>query len=422
MGSLVSLLGGLSLVSGLYWWFTARAVWRTAARLPTIGALPNPTLPRWPKISLVVPARDEGQEIEAALRARLADGYPALEVIVVDDRSSDDTGAIADRIAASDPRVRVVHLDALPEGWLGKLHAMQRGVEAARGDYLLFSDADVHWQPGTLQRLICQCELQRLDHVAVLPEFWSSGLALDAAVAAFLRVLVLVGRPWLAADPASAAAFGVGAFNLVRRAAFERTGGFEWLRLEVADDVALGAMMKQHGGRSAVFLGRGRVGLHAYRTLAAFARSAEKAAVFFEFSAVRGALGAALVLALELGSLAALVAGEGLTRGLGALGVALALAASAGLARALGLRVAPALLVPLGALLCAWASGRAALLGARQGGLRWRSTFYPAALLREGRRFRFGGGPVDVGMPQGTWSEAHVPAAGELRAPARGRG
>jgi len=251
---------GLASSSLAYW---SGAAW-TALKLagvPEVEDLPLLTLPRWPKVSLIIPACNEAGTLAAALASRLADNYPALEIVVVNDRSTDATGAIADEAAARDPRVRVIHLDALPEGWLGKLHAMQRGAAIASGEYLLLSDADTHWQPGTLRRVIARCEAGRLDHLAVAPTFWSSGLVLDAATAALTRMLMMAGRPWSVPDPESRAAFGVGAFNLVRSSSFARTGGFEYLRLEVADDVAIAAMMKQHGGRSEVL--RGGVGISA---------------------------------------------------------------------------------------------------------------------------------------------------------------
>lgn len=87
---------------------------------------------RWPSPSVVIPACNEGATIEDALRSRLAQGYPELEVIVVEDRSTDATVSIVDRIAAEDPRLRALHIEELPRGWLGKLHALHRGAEAAR--------------------------------------------------------------------------------------------------------------------------------------------------------------------------------------------------------------------------------------------------------------------------------------------------
>ena len=86
------------------------------------------------------------------MASKLSDDYPDAEFILVDDRSVDKTPEIADRLAAHDDRIRVLHIRELPEGWLGKVHALQKGVEISRGEWILISDADVHFMPGTLRR------------------------------------------------------------------------------------------------------------------------------------------------------------------------------------------------------------------------------------------------------------------------------
>lgn len=378
---------GLGALSWTYW---AGAVWaasKLAAGVRAVDDLPLLALPRWPTLSIVIPACNEGATLGAALTARLADDYPGLEIIVVDDRSTDATGSVADEIAARDPRVRVVHLGSLPDGWLGKLHAMQRGCELATGEYLLLSDADTHWVPGTLRRIVARCEARALDHLAVFPTMWSSGLVLDAATATLTRMLMIVGRPWAVPDPRSSAALGVGAFNLVRRAGFARTGGFEWLRLEVADDVGLADMMKRSGGRSEVLRGGEFVGMHLYTSVHEYARSAEKSAVLFGFRAWPALLGAAASLVIECAPLLLVLLAGGVAWWLSATALLLAAAATTSMTRTCGQRLAPALLFPIGGAMTAWAMVRAGVLGRLQGGLRWRTTFYPAAQLLAGRRY-----------------------------------
>ena len=123
---------------------------RIRAALPPLRDLPPPARDAWPRVSIVVPARDEGLHVAAALASKRSCGYPSLEVIAIDDRSTDDTGALIDRAAAADPRVVAVHVTELPDGWLGKVHAMARGLERATGEWVLLSDADVHVEPGAL--------------------------------------------------------------------------------------------------------------------------------------------------------------------------------------------------------------------------------------------------------------------------------
>ncbi len=121
-------------------------LWRS---LDTVVArLPQPVA--WPRVSIIVPARDEEAKIDAAMRSKLAIDYPNLEIIAVDDRSQDATGVLLDRLAAVDSRLTVVHLDSIADGWLGKSHAMHVAANRATGDYLVFTDADVF-----LRRTFC---------------------------------------------------------------------------------------------------------------------------------------------------------------------------------------------------------------------------------------------------------------------------
>src|SRR5678816_2035205 len=129
------------------------------------GIVATPAVPRsppapaaWPRVSLIVPACNEETTLAAAMQAKLACDYADLEVVLVEDRSTDTTPRIADELAARDPRVRVIHLTQLPAGWLGRVHALDQGVRAATGEWLLFSDADVHLSPTVLSRIVASAE------------------------------------------------------------------------------------------------------------------------------------------------------------------------------------------------------------------------------------------------------------------------
>lgn len=249
--------------------------------VPPVSSLPAPPSEMaWPRLSIVVPARNE-PEIESALRSKLGCGYPELEIIALDDRSDDGTGARIDRIAAEDPRVRAVHLTTLPEGWLGKLHALHHGVALSSGSWVLLSDADVHIEPGALHTLIAHAERERLDMLAVIPKMRAVSLPVDAGVVSLLRMIFLSSRGWSSNDDRSRVAVGVGAFNLVRRENLLSTRAIEELRMEVADDIALAALIKQSGGRFQLLVGRGQVHIAFVDSFAAAARSAAKAGGMF---------------------------------------------------------------------------------------------------------------------------------------------
>ena len=344
----------------------------------------------WPTLSVVVPARDEAHTIDPAVASLLAQDYPNLQVVLVDDRSTDETGTVIDRLAAKDSRVAAVHVRELPDGWLGKVHALQRGVERASGDFVLFTDADIHFAPGVLRRAIAWSEAERLDHLAVLAEVTSPSIWVAACIAASSRGLIGLARPWEATDPRSAKAIGTGAFNLVRRSAFERTPGFEWLRLEVADDIGLGVMMKRWGGRPGLLIGRGQVRHETYATLFDAVRGLEKNgfAQGARFSAWRGS---ALVGLVVIGAFAPFAAflpvGLPWLPLLGAGTLAVFALAARILTRAFGAPLMSVLAsLPLGDLMMAYVFARATLLGVRRGGLVWRGTTYPTAQLRSGQR------------------------------------
>ena len=118
-----------------------------------IPALPAVKAPgALPSLSVIVPARNEATAIGPALASLLAQDYPGLEIVAVDDRSTDGTGDVLRALAAANPSLRVLRIDDLPSGWLGKNHALWRGAQRSTGTWLLFTDADVVFAPGTLRR------------------------------------------------------------------------------------------------------------------------------------------------------------------------------------------------------------------------------------------------------------------------------
>lgn len=245
-------------------------------RLRQLADVEAPADPELPALSVIVGALDEAATIEPALRSLLAVDYPRLEVIAIDDRSTDGTGAILDRLAREDRRLRVIHVRELPAGWLGKVHALHVGARAATGEWLLFTDADVHFAPGALRRAVGHCRQERLDHLSVLPELHVRQSLLAALLLLAQGLFYATLPPWkLATSPR--VYVGLGAFNLVRSDAYRRAGGHEALRLEVLDDLMLGKRLKTFGGaRQGLLLGQGAVSLEWYPDAHAFMRGLEK--------------------------------------------------------------------------------------------------------------------------------------------------
>ena len=351
-----------------------------------------------PLVSIVVAARDEERGIEEAMGSLLAQRYPALEIVAVDDRSTDLTGAILDRLAtaaatelpagdrAARPALRVIHVRELPPGWLGKNHALSVGAAAARGQWLLFTDADVVMHAEAVARTMGFVDRRGCDHLALFPDMRMLGLLLQAFVVSFLVWFTGWIRPWRVRDPGSRWFIGVGAFNLVRTSAYARAGGHAPIRLRPDDDLKLGKILKRSGARQEAGLGHGLIEVEWYRSIGETIRGLEKNA----FSAVEYhiplMLGAALLyLIVGLGPLAALVFGSGPLRLFGALAVAFQLFLQARMAREARVTVRTAPLYPLMALLFTWIIVRTLALNLSRGGIVWRGTFYPLEELRRNR-------------------------------------
>lgn len=360
---------------------------RVVRALPVVADLPAPVRDEWPRVSMIVPARNEGLHVEAALASKLSCGYPSLEVVAIDDRSDDDTGPIIDRAAATDPRVVAVHITELPEGWLGKVHAMARGLERVTGEWVLISDADVHVEPGALERIVAWAEAEKVDLVAVFPKMQPVGPLVDSALGAMTRVLPLSGRAWRANDDASSIGVGVGAFTLVRRALMVESGALEYARMEVADDVTIGAYLKQqHGARCRVLVGHGDVHLVFMESLGALARSSDKTGSLLGFTWWGPVIAGVVPFALDVAIPVAAMAAGGPARAVGAAALAVATATHMLLGRHFACPVRGSLLWPVGQVIMGALTLRSGLLAWKDQGIYWRRTFYSRAALEAGKR------------------------------------
>jgi hypothetical protein len=374
----------LAILSAIYWLAVAVAAVRLRRGVPLLSRLEPRAPARWPRVSVVIPACNEAATIEAAVRSRLGEGYPNAEYIVVDDRSTDGTGDIVDRLARDDARVVALHVRELPAGWLGKVHAMHVALQQATGDYVLFSDADVHHEPGTLQRVVAHCEEHRIDHAAAFPTVWSTSFLLDAVMTTLLRIIMVASRAWKVSDPRSRISIGGGVFNLVRRSALARVGGLGPLAMEVVDDAGLGQLLKWSGARSCVINARGFVGLAFYTSVRDVVLGMEKNAfaVLGRFDVARFLILLGALCTLELAPLAALAVAPMLAVPT----IVCAIVSQLAIARWIDRPLASAALLPVGIVVFAFGGIRSMILTLRRGGIAWRGTHYPLAALRAGRR------------------------------------
>ncbi|MDP9372738.1 MAG: glycosyltransferase, partial [Chloroflexota bacterium] len=206
---------------------------------------------RLPRLSIIVPARNEERSLESAVDSLLRQDYPALELVLVDDRSTDRTGQIIARLAAAHPDwIQAITVDRLPPGWLGKNHALWLGALRASGDWLLFADADIVFAPNCCRLALTYAAAAGIDHLTLFPRFTAPGYWLDAFVSFFVYTFVTYQRPYLVQDPRSGVGIGVGAFNLIRRAAYVTIGTHAAIALRPDDDTRLGRRVKLLGLRS----------------------------------------------------------------------------------------------------------------------------------------------------------------------------
>ena len=214
----------------------------------------------WPSVTVIVPAKDEAAAIGRSLRSLVDCDYPNLQVVAVDDRSTDATGRLMDDLAESPDshgRMRVVHVKQLPEGWLGKPHAMALAAEGVTSDWLLFTDGDVIFDSRAIRLAIRYAEQSRGDHMVLYPTLILRGVAEKMLIGFFQSLSALAGRPWKIADPKATKDYiGVGAFNLIRRPVYEALGGYAELRMEVLEDMRLGFRVKREGYAQRVAFGK----------------------------------------------------------------------------------------------------------------------------------------------------------------------
>jgi glycosyltransferase involved in cell wall biosynthesis len=201
-----------------------------------------------PMVSILVPAKDEAGQIENCLRSLCTQDYPNFEILVVDDRSSDDTAAIVTRCAQQDPRIRLLRIHELPAGWTGKTHALHQCQQQARGEWLFFVDADTQMHPSCLSKLLCDCVTHGAEMETLVPALVSDSYWVSVIQPTALMLMMLLFRPSRVNDPSlKNKGYANGQFILIRKDKYRSMGGHEAVRTQVVEDVHLGRNALAHG-------------------------------------------------------------------------------------------------------------------------------------------------------------------------------
>ncbi|MGO9123441.1 MAG: glycosyltransferase [Terriglobales bacterium] len=354
------------------------------------------SLPEWdrkptagsPRVSIVVPARNEAEHIEQTLTQLLQLDYENYQVIAVDDRSTDGTGEVMDRVASTAKgreRLRTIHVSSLPPNWLGKAHAMWTGAKHASGEWLLFTDADVRFRPDTLTRTLAYASAQCADHLVLFPDFVMHGPG-ERMMIAFFQTLFLFGhRPWKVADPRTKDFMGVGAFNLIRRPVYDAIGTYEALRFEVLDDMKLGKVVKTAGYVQRNVFGRGLLSIRwAIGPMGVVENLTKNMFAVMSFQWWRATASAFGLVFLNLMPFAGVVLAHGWERALYAVALVSMFGIYVGMSRMSDIPAYYIMLHPVSAVLFVYIMLRSMTLTLARGGVVWRGTFYPLEELRKG--------------------------------------
>lgn len=352
-----------------------------------------PELKRWPKLSIIITACNEAGTIKPAVNTLLEQDYPDFEILLIDDRSTDGTGAIIDGIAEEDSRVKAVHIEKLPEGWIGKVNALNTGTAKSDGEWLLFTDADVHFRKGTLRKALSWAETEKTDHLALLPKPIANSFWLDVVIHAFGAIFLQGTGAVNVGKPGSKAFVGTGAFNLVRRAAFNNTEGFSWLKMEPIDDVGLGLMLVISGAKSSFAITIRDISLVWYPSIKAMFKGVEKNifGAVANYSLIRMVIFVAFIWAFALAPFAALMFFNVLPVFM--LGIITYVFMAFGaffIKEKFGQKFFPLFFVQFGLLIISVMFLRSGIMCKLKGGIDWRGTRYKTEDLLAGQRLKLG--------------------------------
>lgn len=335
---------------------------------------------------MIIPARNEQGKIKEALQSVLKSDYPNIEFIILNDRSTDQTGAILAEMATKDGRLQVVNIAELPAGWLGKNYALFCGAQRAHGSLLLFTDADVVMDPSALPIAVSYLQARRLHHLAIMPRVSLPTLLPRLFCSAFGIFFSGFMRPWKAKDPASRSFIGIGAFNLVTAEAYSGSGTHSVIAMRPDDDIKLGKILKKAGYRQEMVLGRDLISVEWYSSLGELIEGLMKNTFAgIDYSVAKSVAAGIAVLLVNVWPFVAIFVVKGCAWILYMLTVTLMLLFISDANHLFGLPRRYAFGHPLSSLLFVYILSKSTLRTLWTGGIRWRGTHYPLKLLKTNR-------------------------------------
>ncbi|TDL34664.1 glycosyltransferase [Jeotgalibacillus sp. S-D1] len=372
----------LSLIS-LFWVVIALDTYRGLRELPALEE--EPPTSSIGLISIIVAARNEAHTIEQSIRSQLLQTYESIEWILINDRSTDQTGETMEKFAKIDSRIRVIHLTSLPEGWLGKNYALHTGAIAANGKTLIFTDADIQYEPDLIAKAAAFFSRLSLDHLTISPNLTARSFILKGFISFFLFGFSYYKRPWSANRDKAKNGIGIGAFNMISQQAYKKINGHSAIRMRPDDDLQLGMMVKRYGLKQRMTTALGLLHVEWYPSLKEAVKGLEKntfAGLHYSYILVFGAI--TVVFTSQLLPFITLFHSDSSVRTISMLAVIMLAAVYVPLTRRLTTYSHwHILLFPLSACLFLYAIIRATILTIARGGIKWRGTTYSLKELKK---------------------------------------
>jgi glycosyltransferase involved in cell wall biosynthesis len=335
------------------------------------------------KVSIIIPARNEERNIREALQSVLKQDYTNLEFIVVNDRSTDNTGPILAQMEKEQPHLQVHTVTTLPPGWLGKNHALQYGAERATGEILLFTDADVVMAPDTVSRAVGYLYANQIDHLCIMPNIRISSRLMGIFIMTFAIFFWLYTLPWRAANPKSRKHIGIGGFNMIRAAVYRAIGMHQPIALRPDDDVKLGKLVKINGYHQRLLHGQSHLSVEWYSSMRELIDGLMKNAFAgVDYSVMAIVLSTVSQMTFSIWPFIALFVTGGWILIINIAIVLIMLALCVDTGRGQSLSPWYSLGFPLGILMFIYILWRAMILNIKNDGITWRGTHYSLAELK----------------------------------------
>src|ERR1700730_13088796 len=355
------------------------------ARLPWLPGAPPLSPGGAPLVSVIFAARDEAEKLPGAIQTLLSQDYPEFEVVAVNDRSQDQTPAILHDLERAKPNLKVIDIANLPPGWLGKPHALVAGLEQSRGEWLVFTDADVHFAADVLRRAVAMAQDRQWDHLTLLTSIEMRGFWETTAITYFTLGFVIGNEHWQASNPRSGRYAGGGSFQLVRRSAYEKSGGHRRLRMDVIEDMKLGKLIKMAGLRSGVAVAQDLIRVRWHSGVRNVVRGVTKNMfAACHYNALFALVAMSLPLIMSVLPFFGLAFATGWARAFAGIAVGTAILIHGAMIWSTSASPLYAFTHPLGAVIFSWMLARSAIATLLRGGVVWRDTFYPLEDLRKG--------------------------------------